>query len=122
MQADIHPEFKKITISCACGAKFVTMSTKDDYQIDVCSACHPFYTGAQKFIDSAGRVEKFQSKFKSWDAVKANEEAKAAKKKKPAAAAPAPKAAAPAHAHAPKAAPVPKAAVAAAAAAPAPKA
>ena len=118
MKVDIHPEFKKITITCACGAKFVTMSTKDDYQIDVCSACHPFYTGAQKFIDSAGRVEKFQSKFKSWDAVKANEEAKA-KKKKPAAAAPAPvaKPAAPAHAHAPKAA-----APAPAPAAPAPKA
>ena len=75
MRKKIHPEYKPITVTCACGAKFETMSTRDSYSVDVCSNCHPFYTGAQKFIDTAGRVEKFQSRFKNWDAKKAAAEA-----------------------------------------------
>ncbi len=63
MKSDIHPEYKEINIKCACGNAFKTRSTKGDIQADICSACHPFYTGKQKFVDAAGRVEKFQRKF-----------------------------------------------------------
>ena len=70
MRKKIHPKYKPVTITCACGASFQTMSTRDSYSVDVCSSCHPFYTGDQKFIDTAGRVEKFQARFKNWDAEK----------------------------------------------------
>ncbi len=63
MKTDIHPEYKDITVKCACGNSFKTRSTKGDIHVEICSACHPFYTGKQKFVDSAGRVEKFQRKF-----------------------------------------------------------
>jgi large subunit ribosomal protein L31 len=63
MRSGIHPEYKEITIKCACGNSFTTRSTGGDIQADICSACHPFYTGKQKFVDAAGRVEKFQRKF-----------------------------------------------------------
>ncbi len=63
MKTDIHPEYKEITVKCACGNSFKTRSTKGDIHVEICSACHPFYTGKQKFVDSAGRVEKFQRKF-----------------------------------------------------------
>ncbi len=63
MKAEIHPDYKPITVTCACGFSFQTGSTHDDMQIDICAACHPFYTGKQKFVDAAGRVEKFQRKF-----------------------------------------------------------
>jgi len=63
MKTDIHPEYKEITVHCACGNTFTTRSVGDDIQVDICSACHPFYTGKQKFVDAAGRVEKFQRKF-----------------------------------------------------------
>jgi len=63
MKADIHPEYKEINVRCACGETFKTSSAGGDIQVDICSACHPFYTGKQKFVDTAGRVEKFQKKF-----------------------------------------------------------
>jgi large subunit ribosomal protein L31 len=63
MKPEIHPEYKVITVKCACGNTFETGSTMGDMQIDICSACHPFYTGKQKFVDAAGRVEKFTRKF-----------------------------------------------------------
>ena len=63
MKADIHPEYKEINVRCACGHTFQTGSTGGDVQVDICSNCHPFYTGKQKFVDTAGRVEKFQKKF-----------------------------------------------------------
>ena len=63
MKTDIHPEYKQITVTCACGHTFGTRSTRGDTQVDICSNCHPFYTGKQKFVDAAGRVEKFQRKF-----------------------------------------------------------
>ncbi len=63
MKSDIHPEYKDITVKCACGNTFATRSAGPDIQADICSACHPFYTGKQKFVDAAGRVEKFQRKF-----------------------------------------------------------
>ncbi len=64
MKTKIHPEYKEINVRCACGNTFTTRSTlKDDLRVDICSACHPFYTGKQKFVDAAGRVEKFQKKY-----------------------------------------------------------
>ena len=64
MKKDIHPDYSEITVTCACGSSFETRSTYgQNLQIDICSSCHPFYTGKQKFVDTAGRVEKFQRKF-----------------------------------------------------------
>ena len=63
MKTDIHPEYKEINVRCACGNTFTTRSAGADVQTDICSACHPFYPGKQKFVDAAGRVEKFQKKF-----------------------------------------------------------
>lgn len=63
MKPDIHPEYKDVKVTCACGNTFDTRSTSDAIQTDICSACHPFFTGKQKFVDTAGRVEKFQKKF-----------------------------------------------------------
>jgi large subunit ribosomal protein L31 len=63
MKKDIHPDYKVCTISCACGNSFETKSTVESLRIDICSACHPFFTGEQKLVDAAGRVEKFKSKY-----------------------------------------------------------
>lgn len=63
MKSGIHPEYKDITVSCACGNTFQTRSTIDTIHVEICSACHPFYTGKQKMVDSAGRVERFNRKY-----------------------------------------------------------
>tara|TARA_B100000029_G_scaffold451213_1_gene475616 strand:- start:17129 stop:17332 length:204 start_codon:yes stop_codon:yes gene_type:complete len=63
MKSDIHPEYKEISVSCACGNTFQTRSTIDTIHVEICSACHPFYTGKQKMVDSAGRVERFNKKY-----------------------------------------------------------
>jgi len=63
MKSEIHPEYKEITVSCACGNTFQTRSTIDTIHVEICSACHPFYTGKQKMVDSAGRVERFNRKY-----------------------------------------------------------
>lgn len=63
MKEKIHPEYKESNVRCACGNTFVTRSTAGDLQVDICGSCHPFYTGKQKYVDAAGRVEKFQRKF-----------------------------------------------------------
>jgi large subunit ribosomal protein L31 len=63
MKKDIHPEYKKATITCACGNTFQTYSTIGDMKVEICSECHPFFTGKQKLVDSAGRVEKFLKKY-----------------------------------------------------------
>ena len=62
-QKGIHPVYKKSQISCACGNKVETYSTRGDFMVDICSACHPFYTGKQKFVDAAGRIERFNKKY-----------------------------------------------------------
>jgi large subunit ribosomal protein L31 len=64
VKAGIHPEYVDTTIACACGEVIQTRSTKPDIRVEVCSKCHPFYTGKQKFMDTAGRVERFQRKYK----------------------------------------------------------
>ena len=63
MKDKIHPEYKEATIICACGAVIQTRSTKQNIHVEICSKCHPFFTGKQKFIDSAGRVDKFKKRF-----------------------------------------------------------
>ncbi len=66
MKSDIHPDYVDCTVTCGCGNKFMTRSVKAEIRVEVCSACHPFYTGKQRFVDTAGRVEKFQRKH-NWD-------------------------------------------------------
>ncbi len=63
MRKGIHPEYIESSITCACGNTFTTRSTKKEIRVEICSQCHPFFTGKQKFIDSAGRVEKFRKKY-----------------------------------------------------------
>lgn len=63
MKKGIHPDYEKVTATCACGNSFETRSTAKEIHVDICSACHPFFTGRQKFVDTAGRVEKFQKRF-----------------------------------------------------------
>ncbi len=64
MKADIHPKYNKVTIKCACGNEFETRSTsKEAISVEICSNCHPFFTGKQKLIDTAGRVDRFRRKY-----------------------------------------------------------
>ena len=63
MQKDIHPRDIPSVVKCGCGNSFVTRATQPEIKVDICSVCHPFYTGKLKFIDTAGRIEKFQKKF-----------------------------------------------------------
>lgn len=63
-----HPDYRPTKISCSCGVVYDTFSTKGDFQVEVCSACHPFYTGKQKILDAAGRVERFNRKYGRKDA------------------------------------------------------
>ena len=63
MKTDIHPEYVLATVRCSCGNEFQTRSTKPELHVEICSECHPFYTGKQKIVDTAGRVEKFRQKY-----------------------------------------------------------
>lgn len=63
MKEGIHPEYPASQVNCACGNAFVTRSTRGDFQVDVCAACHPFYTGTQKLMDAAGRVDRFRKRY-----------------------------------------------------------
>jgi large subunit ribosomal protein L31 len=63
MKKGIHPEYHEVEVSCACGNSFKTRSTKETLKVEICSACHPFFTGKQKLVDPAGRVERFQKRY-----------------------------------------------------------
>lgn len=63
MKKDIHPELHEITAQCACGSKLETRSTLSEIKLTICGQCHPFYTGEQKFVDVAGRIEKFKKRY-----------------------------------------------------------
>lgn len=63
MKAGIHPDYKDAVITCACGASYKTGSTRGSFTVDVCSNCHPFFTGKQRILDTAGRVERFRKKY-----------------------------------------------------------
>ncbi len=81
MKKGIHPKYVEATVVCGCGNTFKTRATREKLTVEVCSACHPFYTGKQKFVDTAGRVEKFTSKY-DWHGKKAAEIVKAGEEKK----------------------------------------
>ncbi len=63
MKKGIHPAYHEVKVTCACGNTFVTHSTKKELKVEICSACHPFFSGKQKFLDTAGRIEKFHKKY-----------------------------------------------------------
>ncbi len=66
MKAQIHPSYTETSIKCACGHNFVVGSTKSDIQVEICSKCHPFFTGKQKLVDTAGRIERFRKKYEKF--------------------------------------------------------
>ena len=63
MKEKIHPEYHELVVNCACGASYPTRSTRKEMKVEICSNCHPFYTGKQKIVDSGGRVDKFRRKY-----------------------------------------------------------
>lgn len=80
MKKDIHPKYNdKVKVTCSCGNTFEVGSTSENIQVEVCSACHPFYTGTAKFIDTAGRVDKFQERMKKAEKFKADQKVKKTK-------------------------------------------
>lgn len=83
MKKGIHPDYKELEVTCGCGNRFKTRSTKERIAVEICSACHPFYTGKQKFVDTAGMIEKFQRKWQGDDAKKAKERAQGKPVRKP---------------------------------------
>lgn len=64
MKQGIHPDYKKTTVTCVCGNSFESGSVIENFRVEICSECHPFFTGKQKFIDAGGRVDKFKKKYK----------------------------------------------------------
>jgi len=70
MRQGIHPDYKDVVIKCACGATYDSGSTKEKVQVEICSNCHPFYTGKQKLVDTGGRVDKFRKRFGLEEAAK----------------------------------------------------
>jgi large subunit ribosomal protein L31 len=79
----IHPDYVNVQVHCGCGNTFMTRSTKHELRIEICGQCHPFYTGRQKFVDTAGRIQRFQEKFRwTGDAAKTTAAQKAAPSKK----------------------------------------
>ncbi len=66
MKADIHPKYEQATIKCACGNTIEVGSTKKDISVEICSQCHPFFTGKQKLVDTAGRIERFRKKYEKF--------------------------------------------------------
>ena len=82
MKADIHPKYLESEIRCACGNMIHTRSTRSTIIVGICNACHPFYTGQQKFVDTAGRVDKFQQRMAKTQAAQEAVAASASKKKK----------------------------------------
>ncbi len=70
MKKDIHPKYARTTAACACGATFDVGSTREAIKVEICSQCHPFFTGKQKLVDSAGRIDRFKRKYANFDASK----------------------------------------------------
>jgi len=74
MKENIHPKYVESTVTCGCGNTFKTRSPLKEIRVEICAECHPFYTGKQKFVDTAGRVEKFQKKY-NWEKLRADKQA-----------------------------------------------
>lgn len=81
MRDKIHPEYHEVAVKCGCGNSFTTRSTAKDIHVEICSVCHPFYTGKQKYVDAAGRIEKFQKKYSGNYGFKTAEPGASAKEK-----------------------------------------
>ena len=77
MKTDIHPDYSPTTVTCSCGNTFTTRSTADNIRVELCSECHPFYTGRQKLVDSGGRVERYRQRMAKSEAKKAEADARA---------------------------------------------
>ncbi|HVT05338.1 MAG TPA: 50S ribosomal protein L31 [Thermoanaerobaculia bacterium] len=71
MKPQLHPEYHEVTVHCACGETWPSRSTKKDLRLEICSKCHPFFTGKQKLVDSAGRVDRFQKRYAKMEGAKA---------------------------------------------------
>ncbi len=82
MREKIHPNYKQTVIKCACGAEYPTGSTRDNIHVEICSACHPFFTGKQKLVDTAGRVEKFKKRMTKKTSVRSKKAKKRATKER----------------------------------------
>ncbi len=80
MKQNIHPKTNLVNVTCACGNAFATLSTASELKVEVCSACHPFFTGTQRFVDTTGRVERFKAKLETQKKVAEAEAAKKSKK------------------------------------------
>jgi large subunit ribosomal protein L31 len=87
MKEGIHPEYKEANVTCACGSTFTTRSTLDTIHVEICSRCHPFFTGRQKLVDTAGRVERFRRKYGDGPAGEKKKKGKKARSAQPEAAA-----------------------------------
>ena len=74
MKDNIHPQYHQTVIKCACGAEIPTGSTKKEIRVEICSKCHPFYTGKQKLVDSAGRIERFRRKYEKYQKLEGKEQ------------------------------------------------
>lgn len=70
MKTEIHPQYQQVTVHCACGETWTTGSTRKELRVEICSKCHPFFTGKQKLVDSAGRIDRFQRKYAKKEAAK----------------------------------------------------
>ena len=81
MKQNIHPKYEEVSIKCACGNEIKTRSTKQDIRLTLCNECHPFFTGKQKFVDTAGRIEKFQKRFNLAEGVSTSDAVKTQKAK-----------------------------------------
>ncbi|RJO61435.1 50S ribosomal protein L31 [candidate division WS5 bacterium] len=81
MKKGIHPEYKKARVTCGCGNVIETKNTAGDLSVEICSACHPFFTGKQKLVDTAGRVDKFKAKMEKAEKLRASQKPKAKKEK-----------------------------------------
>jgi large subunit ribosomal protein L31 len=79
MKEGIHPQYQKAVVHCACGNEFETGSTIQEIKVEICSKCHPFFTGKQKLVDAAGRVEKFRTKYANTESVKTSKSKKGKK-------------------------------------------
>lgn len=83
MKDGIHPDYVETAVKCGCGNTFTTRSTRPELKVDICNACHPFYTGKLKYVDTAGRIEKFQTKFAAGSYASLQSADSKKKKKKP---------------------------------------
>ncbi|HEX9984035.1 MAG TPA: 50S ribosomal protein L31 [Thermoanaerobaculia bacterium] len=70
MKPEIHPKYQQVSVHCACGETWTTGSTRKELRVELCSKCHPFFTGKQKLVDTAGRIDRFQRKYAKKDAAK----------------------------------------------------